>query len=198
MTEESKLKLKAAASEASKGTIRGGGSTVAWGYAVWVVLVEKVEWSLILNKGRADSFTFLVVGLVAGALTGFFRLMEQRHPNSFWSTMLLSQGAPSYDGTQQSQPTVTTVTTNNAQVTITDPAAATPPPADPVVVPPAIPPLFSPGDPEVPPAVASPIISVGTVNVGSPVSALDDPESDDTSATSVVTDPDDLLDGGDH
>lgn len=209
MTEESKTKLKAAVSEASKGTIRGGGSTVAWGTVVWYVMVER--WHLLVPKGGVpDTGTLVVVGIIASVLTGFFRVMEQRYPNSFWSTILFSQGAPTYDGnTQQQQPTVTTVTTNNAQVTITDPAV--PPPADPAAAvaaidaPPPAPPdsPFAVGDPEIPPAVIAPpppapVVSVDTINIGTPLTALDDPESLDTSATPVVTDPDDLLDGGDH
>lgn len=186
VTPEQTAKLKSAAAEASKGTIRGGGSTVAWGYAVWVVLVEKIEWSLILDRGRADSFTFLVVGVVAAVITGFFRLMEQRRPNSIWSTLLLSQGAPVYNGSQDGA--ISSVT--RGDVTINYGTTTSNPTGSPTVEP--APPLFSPGEPEMTPPPYVPPVAPPAV---APPTALDDPESDDTSLTPISVDPADLLEG---
>lgn len=90
--------LKSAAAEISKGSVRGSG----WGYIVWVLLVDKAQWSLILDsKGRADSFTFAVVGLIALLWTAVLRAGERKWP--WMSVLLLSKGPPSYEPDQPEQ-----------------------------------------------------------------------------------------------
>lgn len=156
MTDEAKTKLKSVAAEAGKGTVRGTGSTIGWGAMLWYFLVERTygqtDWHILVSARRpADLGTWFIVGLLAALLTGWFRIMEQRHPNSIWSTLLLSQGAPIY---QQGEPAPTpaptvTVTTEGAEVVVTPgpvdapPAVVPPPPVDIPPPSPGAPPLFS-------------------------------------------------------
>lgn len=196
MTEESKSNLKAAAAVAGKGTVRGNGSTIGWGAVIWYFLVERSygssDWHILVSARRpADLGTWFIVGILAAVLTGYFRLMEQRHPNSIWSTLLLSQGAPTYDGSTQQPdpgPPTVTVTTDNAQVTVTPP----PPVPEPEPAPQATDSPFGVGESE----PVQPTVDTGNPPPYTPpISALDDPESNDTSAVFVSTDPADLLEG---
>lgn len=193
---------KAKATSITKATVRGPGATAAWGYVIWVLLVDKNH-VLVPKGGVPDSFTNIEVGLIAVVWCGILRALEAKW--AWFGTLLLSAGPPSYSpiGTSD-QPTITANVDSDgsAQVSIT-PAPAADPDAAPatgvaVVVPPADgPPLFSPGEPEVPEAVTLDPATLPPPYIPppEPVTALDDPESLDTSATFISTDPDDLLEG---
>lgn len=109
MTEESKTALKAANAQATPGTVRGAGSTIGWGGVIWYFLVEQTytshNWHILVSDKRpANLGTFFIVGILTALLTHWFRLMEQRHPDSLWSLLMFSKGAPLYGPVSDPQP----------------------------------------------------------------------------------------------
>lgn len=175
---------KAKATSITKATVRGPGATAAWGWVIWMLLVDKNH-VLVPKGGVPDSFTNFEVGLIAVVWCGILRALEAKW--AWFGTLLLSAGPPSYSPVAPAdQPTITANvgSDGSAQVSVT-PAPAQPdsPPAPAAT---ADAPLFAPGS-----WVSDP--SQGPPPYIPPLTALDDPESADTSAVFVSTDPDDLL-----
>lgn len=95
MTATQSAALRSATKQVAAGAARGPVSTTAWGTVLWYCLVDR--WHVLVDvRHPADLGTFVVIGILTTVWVTALRAGERKYP--WMAAMLLSAGAPTYDG----------------------------------------------------------------------------------------------------